>query len=570
MSAISEPGFATAPAVLPRAWRIAALILICALAAWCYAPGLRGYFVQDDFAFVALSRLLHQPWLVFYSDHFPGSLFFRPLGIFLWWLTVAAFDNATYPQFVVNLALHLAVVFALYVLLQRLRPNAWLNLFWTALYAIHPLTIGTALWLSDRFDLLATLFSLLALNFALVYLSRPRGRVLCAMLASLLLALMGKEIGVVGAAATFALIALPDGSARLSRAQRMIALAAIAVLTFAWLVYRHVLMADPQNVLLTSLPLTTLFGHGTLLWLRIGFEFLAMDPRQQTWAAVVLAFGAALLAIAVVMAVRTHGWRPRSYGLAAAVLILLLLPGPTQAPVVYFSSADLDATTFWFNMIGGSRLYHMSLAGAVIGLALLTAPAAATTRDMTRVGWITAMALLLMVLAWAPASHRVAHDFAKNSRLQMPPLQAANAAIARLNLPAHRCQIYLLNGQSIWGLGDNGDATVKASAPQLGRLGDCLILTERTPWGNYVRTGSIGAQDYAPLRPLTYEGQLHPWLALGDFQAAYLNLDADIDARAIDGAFFLEYRDGAFVDVSAAVRSGERPVHFFNARPNEH
>ena len=57
-----------------------------------------------------------------------------------------------------------------------------------------------------------------------------------------------------------------------------------------------------------------------------------------------------------------------------------------------------------------------------------------------------------------------------------------------------------------------------------------------------------------------------PWLVLDGFEAAYLNLDAGIDARTLDGAFFLEYRNGAFVDVSAAVRSGARPVRFFNAR----
>ena len=56
---------------------------------------------------------------------------------------------------------------------------------------------------------------------------------------------------------------------------------------------------------------------------------------------------------------------------------------------------------------------------------------------------------------------------------------------------------------------------------------------------------------------------------LAGFEAAYLNLDADIDARAMSGAFFLEYRDGRFVDVSADVRSGARPVRFYNARPTQ-
>ena len=569
MSAFFKAGPAPAAASLRQHWRIAAVAGICLLAIWCYAPALHAYFAQDDFTLLAMARLLHQPALIFYSDHFPGSLFFRPLGIFLWWLTTAWFDNAPRGHYAVNLLLHLGVVLALYTLLQRLRPNAGLNLLWTAVYAVHPLTIGTALWLSDRFDLLATLFSLLALNFAVVYVRRPRGSMLCALLICLLLALMGKEIAVVGAAAVFALIALPDVSARVTRTQRVIALLAIAILTCAWLGYRHALMTSPQNLILTTVPLATLFGQGILLWLRVGFEFLALDPRQPIWAAVVLGVSVALLTVAVLSA-RTRDWRPRSLGIIAAVLVLILLPGPTQAPVIYFSASDLNAGTFWFNLVGESRLYHLSLAGLAIGLALLTTPAIAATGSTARAGQIAAVALVLMLLVWVPASHRLAHDFAQRTRLQIPALQAAHDAIARLDLPARHCQIYLLNATSIWGLQDIGDPTIKASSPAPQRLEHCLILTERTPWGNFIRRDSVGPEDYAPLRPLTYHDKPIPWLVLGDFEAAYLNLDADIDARKIEGAFFLEYRAGAFVDVTAAVHSGERPVHFFNARPNEH
>jgi hypothetical protein len=60
-----------------------------------------------------------------------------------------------------------------------------------------------------------------------------------------------------------------------------------------------------------------------------------------------------------------------------------------------------------------------------------------------------------------------------------------------------------------------------------------------------------------------------PWLVLGDLELAYFNLDADIDARTIDDAFFLEYGAGQFRDVTADVRSGARPVVFFNARPDQ-
>ena len=556
-----------------RHWRNALLVFVCLLTVWCYAPALHAYFAQDDFTLLALARLLHEPAQLFYHDHFPGSLFFRPLGIFLWWLTVACFDNAPRGHYAVNLLLHLGVVLALYTLLQRLRRDAPLNVAWTAAYALHPLAIGTALWLSDRFDLIATGFSLLALTAAADYAQRPRLGRLAAVLACVLLAFMGKEIAIVGAIAAAALIALPNRDWPLTWRQRWTAVAAIALLTVAWLGYRQALLLEPQNALRYAGPLVAMFEKGIGLWLRIGFEYLFLDPRQATSAKVLLALGGVLIGVAFVLTARAGGWKgPAAFGVAAAVLVLLFLPAPTQAPVVAVSTSDLSAQTFWFDLIGESRLYHLSLAGLITGLMLLTTPNAATPgtgRLASRAGLIAGAGLALMLAVWIPASHALAHDFAKRSREQIAPLQAAHAAIARLTLPARRCQIYLLDAASIWGLYDIGDPTIKASSPAPSRLEQCLVLSERTPWGNFVRSGSIDAEDYRPLRPLEHRGKPVPWLTLGSLQVAYLNLDAGIDARSIDGAFFLEYRNGAFVDVTEQVRSGTRPVHFFNARPDE-
>jgi hypothetical protein len=568
------------PALLPTSaassqwvlrWRKTLLLLVCLLAIWCYAPALHAYFAQDDFTLLALARLLHEPALPFWHDHFPGSLFFRPLGIFVWWLTVACFDNAPRGHYAVNLLLHLGVVLALYTLLQRLRRDAPLNVVWTAAYAVHPLAIGTALWLSDRFDLIATGFSLLALTAAAGYAQRPRLGTLAAVLGCVLLAFMGKEIAVVGAIAAAALIALPNRAWPLTAVQRWTAVAAIGLLTVAWLGYRQALLLEPQNALRYAGPLMAMFEKGVALWLRIGFEYLFLDPRQVAWVTILLAAAALLLAIAGVLVVRAEGWkRSGALGVAAAILVLVFLPGPTQAPVVSVSTSDLTAQTFWFDLIGESRLYHLSLAGLVAGLMLLTTPLASAMEPGARRAQLAAgVALGLMLAAWVPASHALAHDFARRTREQIGPLSAANAAIAKLPLPAHHCQIYLLDATSIWGLADIGDPTIKASSPAPSRLEHCLVLTERAPWGNFVRTGSVDTDDYRPLRALEHRGKPVPWLTLGSLQVAYLNLDADIDARTLAGAFFLEYRDGAFVDVSEQVRSGARPVQFFNARPDE-
>lgn len=556
-------------AVGARHWRGIAMVAIAVLAIGCYAPALHAYFVLDDFTLLAESRLLRQPLGAFVHDHFPGSLFFRPLGIVVWWLTTAGFDNAPRGHYAVNLLLHLAVVGALYALLQRLRRSA-LNLGWAAIFAVHPLAIGTALWLSDRFDLIATLFTLLALNAGLRYRAAPRPATLAVALGCVLLAFAGKEIAVVGAAALGVLLIVPDAGSRLALRQRFVAAGTVAFVSAAWLAWRHLLMTNPQDVLLLPGEIVATFARGIGLWLRIGFEFLALDPRLSPALRLAIALAMLPLALAIVRAVRERDWRASRWGVGAALLVLIFLPGPTQAPVVAFSTADLDAHTFWFNLIGESRLYHLSLAGLVCALMLLTTPAQAPATGSTRVDRLVLAGLLPLLALWTFAAHGIARDFARRTRAQVAPLQAAHAAIAALPLGERRCQIYLLGTNELWGFDGLADPLIKGSAPAaLGRrLERCLIMTDRTAWGSFVRAGAIGPEDWRPLRPLRYRGVPVPWLVLDGFEAAYLDLDADIDARTIDGAFFLEYRDGRFVDVGAAVRDGSRPVRFRNVRPD--
>ena len=555
---------------LATRWRTLALVAVCAAAAGCYAPALHAYFAQDDFTLLEIARLLHAPLLLFVHDHFPGSLFFRPLGIFVWWLTTAWFDNAPRGHYAFDLLLHLGCVFALYALLQRLRRDAPVNLAWTAVYAVHPLAIGTALWLSDRFDLIATAFCLLAFNLALRYRRQPRARHLAASMACLLVAFAGKEIAIVGAIAVAVLLAVPDCEARLARRQRWTAVLAVASLSVGWLAYRHALLGNPQNLLLQPGELVATFAKGIGLWLRIGFEYLALDPRQTIGMRIVLGAGAGLLAWAILACRRSHGRGPYAWGVGAALLTLIFLPGPTQAPVVAVSTSDLGAQTFWFDLIGESRLYHLSLAGLIAALMLLTTPRpqrSPASIGASRPERIALVALLPMLAVWIAASHALSHDYASRTRRQIAPLQAAHAAIAQLALPQRHCQIYLLDTASLWGFNGLADPIVKASGAP-GQLDHCLVATERTSWANFIRAGSVDNEDYAPQRPLRWRGKPVPWLVLDGFEAAYLDLDADIDARSIDGAFFLEYRNGRFIDITAAVHDGTRPVHFFNARPD--
>jgi tetratricopeptide (TPR) repeat protein len=64
----------------------------------------------------------------------------------------------------VNVLLHALNTAVLFLFLQRLLKSLWISAFVAALFAWHPLHIESVAWISERKDVLSTLFALLALN----------------------------------------------------------------------------------------------------------------------------------------------------------------------------------------------------------------------------------------------------------------------------------------------------------------------------------------------------------------------------------------------------------------------
>jgi hypothetical protein len=85
-------------------------------------------------------------------------------------------------------------------------------------------------------------------------------------------------------------------------------------------------------------------------------------------------------------------------------------------------------------------------------------------------------------------------------------------------------------------------------------------LSERTPWGNFVRTSSVSAEDSRPLCAYAATGAWLTPAAAGHSFSGH---------RRTHDRWYPEYRDGTFTDVSAQVRDGTRPVQFYNARPDQ-
>jgi hypothetical protein len=379
--------------------------------------------------------------------------------------------------------------------------------------------------------------------------------------------LLSKELGVVGSAAAFAAIAFAPTIA-LGLAQRISALAAISVLTLCWLAYRHAMLTPIPGIDSMMVSPAT-FAEGSWRWLRTGGEFLAHDPRMGVAGLVLLAIAVLLWLGAVVVSRVGRRSEDRHWGIAAAVAALCLLPGLVQAPVAVHHLGDIDAQTFWFALIVASRFYHLALAGLICALMLTSSPLIARGARSDRSRLVAAVALVLALVALAPAAQGIAHAYASETRKQVAPLQAFDEALTRNALPARACQIYVLGADAIWGLAGYADAIAKGLAADPARIAHCLVATERTPYTYFVRAGSVQPEDYRPLRPLALAGNAVPWLMLGDVQAMYLTMGEDFAVATLPAAAsFLEYRDGAFIDVGDAVRSGQRKVEFAIPKPH--
>jgi len=73
-----------------------------------------------------------------------------------------------------NLLLHIANTLLLFAVLKRMTNALWRSAFVAALFALHPLHVESVAWVSERKDVLSTLFWILTMAAYLRYLERPR------------------------------------------------------------------------------------------------------------------------------------------------------------------------------------------------------------------------------------------------------------------------------------------------------------------------------------------------------------------------------------------------------------
>jgi hypothetical protein len=545
------------------------LLVLLVLTAAAFWPALRSFFYLDDFFLLAISRLLNTPTALFTQDHFPGNVYFRPVGMFFWWLCVELFGNSPRAHYCVNLALHLAIVTCLWrFLLQAIRSQA-IAVGATLLFAIHPIAIGTALWLADRFDLLASLFTILTLHMSWQWRSGKGILLLGSAFLLAGLAAFSKEIGFVCFPSALLLLCWPQQDAKLPSQRQIFAAGGLALLGATLFFWRAEVLGGALDsnflggqsafsVILEALPhwLVRFFGFGLLL------DRLTLLERGLELVGIV-----GIATIAVIGALRLKRSLHDLAPIVGAGTLLALATSAAQSPL--FRLAGYSATvTLTSQFAVDARLFYLSLLGATICAAGLFASAARSAK-MRRLVPIWSTAALACIFPWMYQSHYLANQFRRESLVQKRIVLAAKEAIEKLSLTGS-CFVVALNlpANQDFVFTMQFDAAMKALSPNLDRIRKCRFTTDRAPWFFVLGEGSLTPATALPMTPAYIKGHSVPWPAFGGVEISYLNFEG-VESSALPRAHFLSFENGAFSDVTQTVLSGQMPVNFRCARRHD-
>jgi len=521
-----------------------------------YLPGVYGFWGRDDFMQLAFSRLVGSPWPAFVHDHFPvpGSVF-RPLGFASMWLCAMVFGADYEANAIADLALHAGVSVVLLVILFRAGIPRWIACLCTLVFALHPATIGTALWWSARFDLLSTLFVALSLRWAFDYRDRQRPAALACALLAALAAMLSKEIGLTAVVALSLLWlrwAWTDPLQRVRAGRALVLIWLVAALYLGW---RASVLGTAASGLAGAGPLHRLLFKGVMDWLVQAPGYWSFWPRLGVTRQIMLVVALGMLAAGFIASFVSSTARRMAIfnvDLAMAGLVLFLLPALLQAPIAAQNGAPISAGVSAIETAMQSRLYYLGIAGAALVLAAVLAVAVRNAGTGARVAVLVGLGLL--VITEASISHRSARAFAKRSVAISAVARDAVAAVEALDLPATHCHVIFLDVDPApeWSVYVSMDSVVKALSPDLQRVRRCYFHSNYISYF-HLQGNPVDRADIAPYGPMQVGGVDIPWRRIGDLTIAYLQAPAESDVEPLAGMTFLRYRGNVFEDVTADV-----------------
>lgn len=337
---------ARSAALIPFAAALAALAV--------YWPVLGLGFVWDDrilYVDVPGLRDVSSLWAGTVGSVIGDMHFFRPVALLTFKLQFLLFGESTVAAHAIGLALHVANTFLVAALAARLLPAAPARAAIGGLvYGLHPALVEPVSWMSCRFDLLVTLWLLLALH-ADCAIRRPIARGL-ATAGLYFLALNSKEMAapfpavlvLFQLATRYADVPWRERPARMLRGEG-VAYALLVVAAAGYVALRHAHIGDAvdtdPDVLerLTGLPERAAFVASTALFhLRnVVWPFAVLNPLHPVdldALAFTVADGARIAAVAALLLALGYGvWRRIAPVVLVAAGLLALFPVLNVLPI---------------------------------------------------------------------------------------------------------------------------------------------------------------------------------------------------------------------------------------------
>ena len=179
------------------------ILILLSVTFIAYIPTLKNGFILtwDDSGYVTNNTLIHSLSPVALKEIFTSTVAasYVPLPILTFAIEYKIGGNDPFIFHLTNLLLHLLCTFLVFLILRKLKLSPFFATFGALLFGVHPMHVESVAWITERKDLLFTLFSLTSIILYINYLNSERKKVLFYSLCLLLfiLALLSKITAVV-------------------------------------------------------------------------------------------------------------------------------------------------------------------------------------------------------------------------------------------------------------------------------------------------------------------------------------------------------------------------------------
>lgn len=446
-------------------------------------------FTGDDWHYLALLRHIDSPVDIF-TTNIGLSYFYRPITLFVFWLSGSAFGINPIPHYGLNIALHVWVAAEIYECSKRVTARHTLSAWIAGLFLAFPATSATVLWVSNRFDLMATAAMLCSLRLMWTWCSTEKraNQYFWLSLLMAVIALGSKETAFALLPAMLVSIALLR-----QRARREKITAAFIVFTLAALalVIRFAVLGElrpGQSIIGT---ITTVVHGTTQLFLILP---TALQTQSGHW--VLIALSTAVLVLC---------WPARGiYSLrpVAGPASLLLLPLFVLLVSVVLAQSLITATAL---SAPNGELATVSLRFYYAPLAILfviaAAPASRIACSSSRTILVWA-AFCMAVIASAIASARQTQAWAANTaaeRDQSVAAQKKYAAMVEQQRGAQSACLVQIDGENV--VPTDLDLKFKATLDSTDQRVNCVLITIPPQSQSITRIAPCRTEAVLPARP---------------------------------------------------------------------